>query len=153
MKGLTLSQKEQARLETLNRVLEGQLRLSEASVILGVTERHTWRMLAANRQHGAAALAHGDRGRRPANATPTGTAQQVIEFARTRYAGVNYTHLTELLEERESIDLSRSTVRNILMSVGIRSPRRRHPPRHWDAECDFRKRECSYRPTAASTIG
>ncbi|MFC2105541.1 helix-turn-helix domain-containing protein [Candidatus Bipolaricaulota bacterium] len=49
MKGLTLNQKEQARLEILNRVLEGRLRASEAARILGVSERHTWRMLAAYR--------------------------------------------------------------------------------------------------------
>ena len=130
MKGLTLNQKEQARLETLNRVLEGQLRAREAAMILGVSERHTWRMLAAYRKQGAAAVAHGNRGRRPANATATEIAQQVIELARARYAGANHTHLTELLEEREGIDLSRSTVRNILLSAGITSPRRRRPPRH-----------------------
>ena len=130
MKGLTLSQREQARLETLNRVLEGQLRASEAAMVLGVSERHTWRMLAAYRREGAAAVAHGNRGRRPANATPTDVSQQVIELARTRYAGVNYTHLTELLEERESIHLSRSTVRSMLLGAGMASPRRRRPPRH-----------------------
>lgn len=130
MKGLTLSQKEQARLETLNRVLEGQLRASEAAMVLGVSDRHTWRMLAAYRREGAAAVAHGNRGRRPANATATEIAWQVIELARTRYAGVNYTHLTELLEEREGIDLSRSTVRSIVLSAGMTSPRGRRPPRH-----------------------
>ena len=57
MKGLTLSQKEQARLETLNRVLAGYLRVSEAALVLGVSERHTWRMLAAYRKDGAAAVA------------------------------------------------------------------------------------------------
>jgi len=78
MKGLTLNQKEQARLEILNRVLEGRLRASEAARILGVSERHTWRMLAAYRREGVAALAHGNRGRRPANATATEITQQVI---------------------------------------------------------------------------
>lgn len=130
MKGLTLSQKEQARLEVLNRVLEGQLRVSEAAMVLGVSERHTWRMLAAYRREGAAAIAHGNRGRRPANATTTQITQQVTELARTRYASVNYTHLAELLQEREGIDLSRSTVRSILLSAGMASPRRRRPPRH-----------------------
>jgi len=125
-----LSQKEQARLETLNRVLEGQLQVSEAAMVLGVSERHTWRMLAAYRRQGAAAVAHGNRGRCPVNATPADVSRQVIELARTRYAGVNYTHLTELLEEREGIALSRSTVRSILLSAGITSPRRRRPPRH-----------------------
>lgn len=130
MKGLTLNQKEQARLEILNRVLEGRLRASEAARILGVSERHTWRMLAAYRREGAAALAHGNRGRRPANATATEITQQVIELVRTRYTGVNYTHLTELLQEREGIELSRSTLRGILLSAGMTSPRRRRPPRH-----------------------
>ena len=131
MKGLTLNQKEQARLEILNRVLEGRLRASE---------RHTWRMLAAHRREGVAALAHGNRGRRPANATATEITQQVIELARTRYAGVNYTHLAELLQEREGIELSRSTVRGILLSVGIASPRRGVLHGIVCAEDAFRKR-------------
>jgi len=130
MKGLMLSQKEQARLETLNRVLEGQLLVREAAMVFGVSERHTWRMLAAYRQHGAAAIAHGNRGRCPVNATPANVSRQVIELARTRYVGVNYTHLTELLEEQEGIALSRSTVRSILLNAGMASPRRRRPPRH-----------------------
>jgi len=125
-----LSQKEQARLETLNRVLAGQVRVSEAAIVLGVSERHAWRMLAAYRQHGAAAVAHGNRGRRPANAIGEQITKQVVELARTRYPGVNHTHLTELLAEREGITLSRSTVRSILLSVGISSPRRRRSPRH-----------------------
>ena len=54
----------------------------------------------------------------------------VVQLARTRYAGTNHTHLTELLMEREGIDLSRSTVRRILVGAGMDSPRRRRPPRH-----------------------
>lgn len=130
MKGLTLNQKEQARLETLNRVLEGQLRVNEAAVLLGVSERHAWRILAAYRREGAAAVAHGNRGCRPANATAEDVRQQVVELARRRYVGVNHTHLTELLAEREGLALGRTTVRNILMNVGMDSPRRRRPPRH-----------------------
>lgn len=117
-------------METLNRVLEGQLRVNEAAVVLGVSERHAWRILAAYRREGAAAVAHGNRGRRPANATAEDVRRQVIELARTRYVGVNHTHLTELLAEREGLILGRSTVRNILMRAGMESPRRRRPPRH-----------------------
>ncbi|MCK4394809.1 ISNCY family transposase [Candidatus Bipolaricaulota bacterium] len=117
-------------METLNRVLEGQLRVNEAAVVLGVSERHAWRILAAYRREGATAVAHGNRGRRPANATAEDVRRQVIELARTRYVGVNHTHLTELLAEREGLILGRSTVRNILMRAGMESPRRRRPPRH-----------------------
>ena len=130
MKGLTLNHREQARLETLNRVLEGQLRVNEAALVLGVSECHAWRILAAYRREGAVAVDHGNRGRRPANATAEDVRQRVIELARTRYVGVNHTHLTELLAEREGLVLGRSTVRNILMRAGMESPRRRRPPRH-----------------------
>ena len=59
MKGLTLTQREQTRLQVLNRLVAQQLTTREAAAILGLSERHTWRMLAAYRKEGAAALAHG----------------------------------------------------------------------------------------------
>ena len=111
MKGLTLTQREQTRLQVLNRVVEQQLTTCEATAILGLSERHAWRMLAAYRKEGAAALAHGNRGRRPRNAIPEETRRKVIALARTRYAGFNHTHLTEIMAEREGMVLSRSTVR------------------------------------------
>ena len=36
MKGLTLTQKEQARLQVLNGILEGQISVDEAAEVLGV---------------------------------------------------------------------------------------------------------------------
>ncbi len=107
MKGLTLNTKEQNRLHVLNGVLERQWTVAEAAQLLGVSERHTWRVLAAYRDEGAAALAHGNRGRPPSNATPPGMKAQVIALASDRYLGVNHTHFTELLAEREGIRLSR----------------------------------------------
>ena len=130
MKGLTLTTKEQTRLSIMNGVLERQWSVGEAAQLLGVTERHTWRLLAAYRMEGAAALAHGNRGRLPVNATTATVQAQVIALARQRYLGANHTHLTELLAEREGIVLSRSTVRRLLVGAGLDSPRRRQPPRH-----------------------
>ena len=51
-------------------------------------------------------------------------------MASTTYAGANHTHLTELLREREGIDLGRQTVHRILTRAGIPSPRKRRPPKH-----------------------
>ena len=130
MKGLTLTQREQTRLQALNRLVAQQLMTGETATILGLSERHTWRILAAYRKEGAAALAHGNRGRRPRNAVADGTRRKVIALARTMYAGFNHSHLTEIIEEREDVVLSRSTVRSILLSAGLPSPRYRRPPRH-----------------------
>ena len=115
----------------LNCVLEHQLPIAQADEIMGVSERHTKRLLAAYRKHGAAALAHGNRGRRPHNAVPEAAAATVVKRASNGYAGANHSHLTELLRERkEGIDLSRPTVRRILVRAGIGSPRSRRSQRH-----------------------
>ena len=130
MKDMTLNQLEQTRLHVLNSVLEHQLPVAQAAEILGVSERHAWRILATYRKEGAAALAHGNRGRRPRNAVADDAAAAVIQLASTTYAGANHTHRTELLRDREGIDLSRPTVRRILTKAGVPSPRKGRPPKH-----------------------
>ena len=125
-----MTQQEQARLQILNNLLAGYMTTEQAATLMGVSARHTRRILAAYREDGAAALAHGNRGRRPANATPNALATDVIRLARSRYAGVNHTHLSELLREREGIDIGRDTLRKILTNAGVNSPRRRRPPKH-----------------------
>jgi transposase len=130
MKGLTLTTKEQTRLCILNSVLAKQCTVAEAAQLMMISERHLWRLLAAYRARGAAALAHGNRNRSPSNMISSLVQEQIISFAHERYQGINHTHLTELLGEREGIKVSRSTVRRILTDAGITSPRHRKSPRH-----------------------
>ena len=125
-----MNQQEQSRLQVLNSVLEYQLPIAQAAEIMGVGERHTKRLLAAYRKDGAAALAHGNRGRKPHNAVPEPAAAAVVKLASNGYAGANHSHFTELLREREGIDLSRPTVRRILVKAGIGSPRSRRSQQH-----------------------
>ena len=104
--------------------------LEQAATLMGVSTRHTRRILAAYRGEGAAALAHGHRGRRAPNATPEPARSGVLRLARSRYSETNHTHLSELLGEREGIEIGRTTLRRILTSAGLRSPRHRRTPRH-----------------------
>ena len=130
MKGLTLSAKEENRLQILNGVLERHWSMQEAAPLLGVSERQGWRLLAAYRKEGARGLAHKNRDRLPPNATPDSIQRRVVALAQERYQGVNHTHLTELLADREGLMLSRPTVRRILVRAGLCSPRQRRPPQH-----------------------
>ena len=114
----------------LNRVETGEMAGKGAAEVLGFSLRHVRRILAAYRKEGAVALAHGNRERKPSNALDGNLRRQVVELAQSSYAGCNNQHFTELLAEREGIVLSRSSVRRILLDVGIRSPRKRRPPRH-----------------------
>ena len=126
-----MTPKEQARLQVLNSLLAEHMTLDQAATLMGVSPRHTRRILAAYREEGAAAaVAHGHRGRRAPNATPEPVATAVVRLARTRYAGANHTHLSELLSEPEGIDIGRTTLRRILVNAGLSSPRKRRPPKH-----------------------
>ena len=125
-----MSQREQTRLQILNTLLTEQMTIEQAATLMDVSIRHARRLLAAYRVEGAVALSHGNRGRRSSNATSETIRAEVLSLARTRYSGVNHTHLCELLREREGIEIGRTTLRRILVGAGLLSPRRRRPPKH-----------------------
>ena len=130
MENVILTPREQTRLQVLNSLLAEHMTLDQAATVMGVSPRHARRMLTAYRDKGALAVAHGLRGQRPHNATAETTRNRVLRLARTRYAGTNHTHLSELLSQREGIDIARTTLRRILVNAGLSSPRRRRPPKH-----------------------
>ena len=127
---LTLNQKEQNRVIVLNQAAIKQIEVREAAGLLNVSERQAWRLLAAYRREGAAGLAHGNRERQPVNRLPAELRQKVISLAGQKYRGFNHTHLTEKLVDCEQIQLSRSSVRSLLIQNGLPSPRKRQPPKH-----------------------
>jgi transposase len=126
---VTLTTREQRRLMVLNYVGSGSISGKEAAELLGLSERQLRRLRRAYEKEGARALAHGNRGRRPANALDPKLSGRVVQLAKTRYAGFNQQHFTEMLAEHEGIQLSRQTVNRLLTAAGIASPRRRRPAR------------------------
>lgn len=127
---VTLNQKEQKRLMVLNRVMSGHASATEAAELLELSVRQVRRILAAYREEGAAALAHGNRGRAPLHTLAPALRQRVAELAQSTYAGCNHQHLTELLAEREGITLSCSTVKRIMRAHGLPSPKTRRARQH-----------------------
>ena len=127
---VTLNRKEQGRVGVLVEVEKGLITGRQAARMMGVSLRQMRRLIAAYRKEGIAALAHGNRDRKPYNAIEDSLRQQVVSLASSKYTGFNHQHLTESLAEREDIVISRSSVRNILLEAGIRSPRKRRPPKH-----------------------
>jgi len=127
---VTLNRKEQHRLIALNQIERDQLTVDKAAMLLELTPRQVWRLLAGYRKESAAALAHGNRGREPANALAEELRRKVLELASTKYIGFNQTYFTEKLAECEQTHLSRSSVRRILLREGIHGPRKRRPPKH-----------------------
>jgi transposase len=127
---LTLNKKEQKRLRVLNELERGKMVMRELAEVLGLSERHGWRLLAAYREEGAAGLAHRNRGRKPIHTLSEEIRDRVIGLAREKYQGFNHQHMTEKLVEEEGLELSRSSVRRILLEAGVQSPRTRRAPKH-----------------------
>jgi transposase len=125
-----LSQKELQRVAVISSCIKGDLTCARAAELLDLTPRHIKRLKARYRQGSAAALAHVSRGRSSPRRLPERTRARVLELARTRYAGFNDRHLCEKLCEVEGFSLGRETLRRLLRSAGIGSPRKRRAPRH-----------------------
>jgi transposase len=131
MEGLvTLNKKEQRRLMVLNHVEKGSMKSREAAVVLDLSLRQVRRLLSSYRRKGAEGLAHGNRGKKPANVVDSSIQERIMKLAASTYAGFNTQHLTEKLTESEGIGVSRSTVRRILINGGVSRPRKRRPRKH-----------------------
>lgn len=94
-----------------------------ASLQLGVSVRHINRMLAGYREKGKSFFVHGNKGRKPATTISEVTRNSVITLYNTKYYDANFAHFTELLDKHEGISISESSVRSILESAGIYSPK------------------------------
>lgn len=103
--------------------------MAEAAMVLGVSERQSFRIKARIGKEGRGVI-HGNRGRSSLRKLPVKTRHRIVELARTKYRGFNDHHLTEKLAEVEGITVSREAVRQILRCEGLASPRKRRPPRH-----------------------
>ncbi len=127
---IVLNRTEQRRVIVLNHLESGALVNAEAAELLGISKRQLQRLHRAYREAGVAGLAHGNRGRAAHNTVEAAIAARVVELAKDKYRGFNHQHLTEMLAENDHIELSRPTVRRILLQAGLPSPRRRGAPKH-----------------------
>ena len=130
MDTIALTMKEQQRVAVIERVFRRELTMAEAAMVLGVSERQSYRLKARIRKEGVRGVIHGNRGRSSPRKLPLKTHRRIVALARGTYRGFNDHHLTEKLADVEGIHVSRETVRQLLRREGLASPRKRRPPRH-----------------------
>lgn len=121
---------EQQRAWILTKLLVGEVTVAEAAALLQLSQRQIWRLKVRFERDGPAGLVHANRGRGSPRRLPDSLRDQILGMARGRYAGINDSHLAELLAEHEAITISRAALRRLLRGAGIASPRRRRRPRH-----------------------
>ena len=126
-----LTMKEQHKLKMVIDYEAGKVHAQRAAELLGISKRQFRRLVAAYRQKGIAALAHGNRGREPANRISEQVRQEILRLAKETYQDYNDCHFTEeLAEQPEPIVVSRSTLRRIRRAAGQGSPRKRRAPEY-----------------------
>jgi transposase InsO family protein len=128
---LRVSQREIQRMHVVRLTIEGRETVGRGAQLLGISPRQMKRLRRKLKQRGVEGLLHGNRGKAPWNKTVSEKIKQVVELARGRYQGLNDTHLTEKLKEKEKIAVSRPTVRTILRQAGIAAVRKRGVKRHY----------------------
>ena len=109
------------RWHVLQMAIDGHITLLEASNRLGISYRQAKRLKSAVVVSGLAGLQHGNRGKRSSRAINDHERTRILHLARTQYADLNDTRLTERLKSEHGIGLSRETIRRILRSGGIKS--------------------------------
>ncbi|HSW10730.1 MAG TPA: ISNCY family transposase [Bacillota bacterium] len=115
----------------MEQVLKGQLTVRQGAELLGLSVRQVKRLKGRMAQGGVAALAHGNRGRRPAHAIPVAVHEHVVGLLSGLLNGATCEHVSELLAEREELKVSARSVRRIVARAGLnnrhahRSARRR----------------------------
>ena len=120
-----MTEKEMVGLKVAERLIEGQMKIEEAARILNISTRQAIRIKGRVKKIGPEAAIHGNRERKPKNATEDNVKDLVVELKKDRYGKANFTHFAELISENEKIHLSRPTVHRILAGAGIKSPRKK----------------------------
>ena len=119
---------ENEKLKVLQEVIAGQRTQVSAAQALGITDRWVRKLLLRMSRHGAAGLAHGNRGRTPTNRIPEELRDRILEFYRDPYEDFNLTHFREMLLEREHLPApGRESLRQILKKAGLWQRSRAYP--------------------------
>jgi len=120
---LTLAQFE--RYQTIKKALAGDLTNERAAKALRLSIRQVQRLKPRVKQEGASGVIHGNTGRRPHNAIPPASKEQVIRLAMNDYRNYNFSHLSDTLAEEHKLNISDETLRLWLRPLGMGKTQRR----------------------------
>jgi predicted DNA-binding protein (UPF0251 family) len=125
---LPMSNKEITRLEVMQRLKDKRLMQKEAAQQLGISVRQVKRLWRAYRKKGAKGLVSARRGKPSNNRLDVGVAQQALDLIKEKYEDFGPTLAHEKLTEVHQLQLSRESVRQIMIAEGMWKPKRAKQP-------------------------
>ena len=125
---LTMSTRELARLDVMQRLRDRRLTQREAAATLGLSTRQVKRLWKAFQREGARALISRRRGRPSNHRLDAALVARAERLIRTHYHDFGPTLAHEKLSERDGLRLSVESVRQLMISAGLWQARRARRP-------------------------
>ena len=108
----------------IKKAISGKLKTGQAAAKLGISKQYVNRLKKAYSEKGPSCFAHGNKGKAKPWRTDPDTESAVIGLYEGKYAGFNFRHFVEKLNEDEGMRATYRNVHRILTSAGFRSPKR-----------------------------
>lgn len=100
-------------------LLEGKTNVQRAATKLNRSVRQVQRLKARATKLGLSQLIHASRGRRPTNKISPEIWERVISLVRSKYSGIAFAELRDILERNHSIVVGRESLRKQLRAAGL----------------------------------
>src|SRR5208283_5852620 len=122
---LMLSGKERDRLKVLHEVQGGHLTQGEAAGQLGISDREVRRLLARIAVEGDCGVVHRLRGRASNRRLPESLRSRALKLVKAKYRDFGPTLACEYLAKDDAVEVSKETLRQMLIAAGLRRAKRR----------------------------
>ena len=125
-----MTQEQLNRYKVISQVIEGTLSIVDAAARLSLSDRQVKRIKKGVLEKGPEFLIHKNAGRQPIHAFSDEFINKIVDLKLSEpYKDANFLHFSELLAEREGINISYNALYSILTNAGIKSPMKRRKSR------------------------
>jgi transposase len=122
---LAMSTKDRDRLKVLHEVKGGHLTQRAAAGQLGVTDRWVRKLLVRVKKEGDGGVVHRLRGKESNRRLPESLRTKVLKLVKAKYRDFGPTLACEYLAQDDGVEVSKETLRQMLIAAGLRRGKRR----------------------------
>ncbi|MEK9130171.1 MAG: helix-turn-helix domain-containing protein, partial [Patescibacteria group bacterium] len=129
---ICMTEKELARYNIIQNLIDGKINGIDASKQIGISTRHIRRLKSRVIKSGAQGFAHRNRGKNSNRKLDNGILEKTKKCLKEKYYDFGPTFAAEKLNEIDKIKLSKETVRNIMINIDLwkskpkKQPKNRH---------------------------
>lgn len=123
---ITMTKKEAQRYETIKDLITKKIDGTEASMLLGVCVRQVKRIKATVKKLGIQGIIHGQRGKESHNKIDEEVLKKATQYLHQTYHDFNPLLAKEKLHELHQINLSKETVRQLMIKENLWQSRKKH---------------------------